>query len=192
MRFEYNYSVIAVIAGSQCGKTTLTKYLVKDVPKDKVYVIDDRNQYSGYPHVTIPRQHNDQVLNSFIRDARSHAPCCMVIDDIDNYVRNSSEGSELTEYAISGKARGVGCVFQGRRMKFIDSRLWQNVDVYYFGLRMNERDLEDMSSFTNINFDEKMEASYKSMSRNAARKPFLKYDVTTGESQVIAVPEAFV
>lgn len=141
--FYYNEDIIGFVGRKTTGKTYLTKSLLKLVPKEKVYILDSREQYTDYPNRTVPKLNETNVtaLNSFIDSMYSHTDCLAVFDDLDLYIKYPNESEKLANFFIdAGSKSKIGGIWHSKRLAYIDTRAITESKYLVIGRGLNPHD----------------------------------------------------
>ena len=151
---RYNSSNIAFLGKKQSGKTYFVKFLIKNIPKEKVYVLDTNRSFSSeYKHRFITNTFTPAILDKFIRVVLSEneggkRQFLTVLDDIDVYTPLAS--SLFQSFNINSRNNGIGVFWTAKRPKRVSLIIFENADYLFLGKGLLGTDLQYISNSFDI------------------------------------------
>ena len=129
--FLYNKSFAVVIGDNDSGKTTLVRYLVNGVPKNKVFILNSSGQKWDYPKKNIfrPKMYSTEWFNQFIVwFAGCHSNCTLILDDADSF--KVKDNAYLNTVIQLARHSNIGIILSLRMMQDVDRVLYKQAKLY--------------------------------------------------------------
>ncbi len=114
MEFKWNMDTMGLIGKKQCGKTTIIRDIIKNVPKDSIIVLDTNLEYKGFNRI-IPEGYNNETLERFILHCRKFKNKLIIFEDLDLYINSTNPPDELKNLFINGSHQNLGVIFTAKR-----------------------------------------------------------------------------
>ena len=168
MDIKYNNTAIGIMGRKMSGKTYLTKFLLKSISPDKVYVLDTNGAYKG-----LGKRYSTDIsfrgLDLFINKIREIKGNKMVVfDDLDVY--SPLYSNQFLSFNINARNNGIGIIWNTKRPKRLGSVLIENADYLFLGRGLLNDDLEFLNDSFNIDLN---------MYNTLKEYEFLLYDTNT-------------
>lgn len=163
-------AAVGFFGRKSAGKTYAMRRLLAHIPKKDVYILDTNSEFVEYPNSTEPSSYNEDALNDFVLDVRLHKNVVAVVDDLDNYVKTTSQGEQFVNLVINGRHQNIGVIYATRRAAYLNRLITQNSDFLYLGYNMIPGDVAQVQK------DVQIPGLFTAYAAVRARK-FLKVDV---------------
>jgi len=180
INIKYNTSNIAFLGRKNSGKTYFLKFLIKDMPKDKVYILDSNRVFSSeYKHRFITNTYTPDILDKFLDlvlkdNEGGKRQFLVVMDDVDVYTPLNSKNFQ--SFNINSRNNGIGVFWTAKRPRRVSLVIFENADYLFLGRGLLNSDLDYISNSFDINRD---------MYSKLNEYEFLVYDVNTSQNFVM-------
>lgn len=141
MHFVYNMDTVGIVAPKQSGKTTLTKKFIKDLPQQRVYILDSNSEYKNFKNRYIPLEYSFEELSRFIRLCRQRKNILIVLDDIDLFINSYKREGEFKRLLINGSHQNIGVIYSAKRINTISKLLFTETKHLFVGSMWNIDDI---------------------------------------------------
>lgn len=129
--FVYNKDFVIVVGDNGSGKTTVVRYLVEGVPKDKVYVLNASGQKWDFAkkNVQNPLMYSNEFFNKYcVNFLAKHSNCTLILDDADNF--NIKHNDYLKSLVINARHASIGVILSVRQVQDIDKIIYKQAKSY--------------------------------------------------------------
>ena len=178
MDIKYNTVNIGILGRKMSGKSYLTKYLIRPIDKNKVYILDTNQIFSGYKN-----RFNVQIsykgLNHFI-DYISQIKTnkLIVFDDLDVY--NPMYSDKFISFNVNARNNGNGIIWNTKRPLRLGKVVIENADYLFIGNALLDDDLKFLQKSFKFDMD-----SYIKLQQYE----FLLYDSINHTNKIIKAGE---
>ena len=122
------------------GKSYLTKFFLKSMPKDKIHILDTNKIFKNYG-----KRYNTPInykgLDLFTDEVSKVKGNKMVVfDDLDAYAPQYSE--RFLSFNINARNNGIGVIWNTKRPKRLGTVLIENADYLFLGRGLLNDDIE--------------------------------------------------
>lgn len=105
---------MGLLARKGWGKTTLIKMILRNIPKDRIIVLDTNLEYAGFNR-KIPENYDVETLENFILYCRKFTNKLIIVEDIDLYLNSTFPPKELKNLFVNGSHQILGFMYTSKR-----------------------------------------------------------------------------
>jgi energy-coupling factor transporter ATP-binding protein EcfA2 len=185
---QYNKDWTCVCGANGSGKTTLMRYLLKSVPKDKLYVLsggfeDDWALSANKKNIIKPQSYDTDWFNRWLLEfAQETSNCTLVLDDADNF--QLKDNVYLQTIYINSRRTNLGGFLSVRRLSSIPIAIYNGSKYCIFARQNSDRNIWYIAEMCGMDIAKKL--------KTLKQYDFLVYKPSTGEYWIIRAPETFV
>jgi hypothetical protein len=131
INFSWNLETLGIIAPKQHGKTTLTKEILKNIDKRRIFILDSNLEYKEFKNAYIPNDYSTEELDNFIIRVRQNYNILVVLEDVDLY--NCQYSKEFKKLLINGSHQNIGVIYTAKRVSTIPKLLLSETKHLFLG-----------------------------------------------------------
>ena len=179
MDIKYNTVNIGILGRKLSGKSYLTKYLIRPIDKNKVYILDTNMIFKGYKNRYIVQNISFKGLDQFIDQISTiKGNKLIVFDDLDVYSPMYSD--KFISFNINARNNGNSIIWNTKRPLRLGKVVLENADYLFIGNGLLDDDLKFLQKSYKIDID---------LYNKLNQYEFLMYDTTNHIQYVIKAGE---
>jgi len=147
IEFKWNFDTLGLISKKQSGKSTFIKKLIRNIPRDKIFILDSNLEYKdlGLNRV-VPNSYDSVMLDKFILYCRKYTNILMIIEDADLYFSSAHPTEEFKKLLINGSHQNIGVIYTSKRPLGIPKLLLTETTLLFVGNFSIRNDIEYLRS----------------------------------------------